>query len=389
MNPSTSEIPNLQRALAAEAEEAGELSRSAGKPLRLCALVPYPLDTAPSQRFRLEQWQPLLENAGIALEFFPFASVELMRELHQPGHFISKVLRSAAATMRRASLAARVREYDGIVIHRAACLAGPAWLEQMLRATGRKILFDFDDAIHLLHTSAANRRFGWLKFPGKTASLCRLSTHVIAANSEIGAFARAHNPRVTIVPSSVDTDRYRPRPSSRRSKRVVIGWTGSSTSQSYLEQFAATLREIVGELDVELRVHSDRRPELPNVPFSWRPWSASDEIEALSEFDVGIMPMPDDPWARGKSAMKALLYMSMAIPAVCSPVGTNREVIRHGQNGLLAGTTAEWKAALRLLVEDSDLRRRMGAAGRTTVEESYSTRRSAAAFAAAAREAFA
>lgn len=359
------------------------------KPLRLCTLVPYPLDTVPSQRFRLEQWRPLLEREGISLEFFPFASTELMRCLHQPGHLLVKALRSAAATARRVLLAARAQRYDGIVIHRAACLAGPAFVECLLRAARGRIVFDFDDAIHLLHTSTANRHFGWLKFPSKTASLCRLSDHVVAANSEIAAFARRHNPRVTIVPSSVDTDRYRPRPAFGPRRRVVIGWTGSSTSQSYLELFAPTLRRIVDELDVELRVHSDRRPQLGDVPYSWRPWSADDEIEALAEFDVGIMPMPDDPWARGKSAMKALLYMAMGIPAVCSPVGTNREVVRHGENGLLASTAAEWTECLRLLVEDAELRRRIGWAGRATVEESYSMRRSATLFADVVRDAFA
>lgn len=284
MNLSLPETPGDREELraSAPAPERGARAPRARRPLRLCALVPYPLDTVPSQRFRLEQWAPLLEREGISLDFFPFASAELMRCLHQPGHLLAKSLRSAAATARRVLLAARAQRYDGIVIHRAACLAGPALVERLLHAVGGRIVFDFDDAIHLLHTSTANRRFGWLKFPGKTASLCRLADHVVVANSEIAAFARRHNPRVTIVPSSVDTDRYRPRPAIGPRRRVVIGWTGSSTSQSYLELFAPTLREVVGELDVELRVHSDRRPRLGGVPYSWRPWSADDEVEALA-----------------------------------------------------------------------------------------------------------
>jgi glycosyltransferase involved in cell wall biosynthesis len=359
------------------------------KPLRLCALVPYPLRTVPSQRFRLEQWQPILERQGILLSFFPFASEALMRCLHEPGHLLAKSTRSMAAVIRRLWLALHTGEYDGVVIHRAACLAGPAIVERLLKAVGPRIVFDFDDAIHLLHTSQANRSFGWLKFPEKTAELCRMSAHVVAANSSIAAFAREHNPRVTIVPSSVDTDRYAPRPRRNGSGRAVVGWTGSSTSQVYLELFAPVLREIVETMDVEIRIHSDRRPELPGVPYSWRPWSACDEVEALSEFDIGLMPMPDDAWARGKSAMKALLYMAMGIPAVCSPVGTNREVIRHGENGLLASTAAEWKEALGALVADAELRQRIGQAGREKVENGYSMRQSAVLFAEVAREAFA
>ena len=123
------------------------------------------------------------------------------------------------------------------------------------------------------------------------------------------------------------------------------------------------LRDLTARRDVELRVHSDRAPILPGVRFGWRPWSAETELAELSAFDIGIMPMPDDPWARGKCAMKALLYMALGVPAVCSPVGTNCALIRHGDNGLLADTREEWSTALRELIENPPLRRRLGEAG--------------------------
>src|SRR5439155_8350872 len=131
---------------------------------------------------------------------------------------------------------------------------------------------------------------------------------------------------------------------------------------------------------VEFRVHSDRPPELPGVPFVWRPWSPQTEVEELAAFDVGIMPMPDNLWARGKCAMKALLYMAMGTPAVCSAVGANCEVIRHGENGLLARTHVDWSACLGALIDDAKLRATLGAAGRLTVERHYSAARCAADF---------
>lgn len=356
-------------------------------PISVLALVPYPPSTAPSQRFRLEQWIPSLRAEGISVDLVPFADPALMRLLHAPGRAPAKAAASLAALVRRMGLLARVRRHDAVLIHRAAALAGPALLERLLPLLGRPVLFDFDDAIYLLHTTEANRSLGWLKFPGKTATLCRLSARVVAGNSYLAEYAREFNPRVSVVPSSVDTDRYRRAARTDPGGRVVVGWTGSSTSQAHLEMFAPVLKLLTQRRPVEVRVHSDRRPVLAGVDFVWRPWSAETEVQELSRFDIGIMPMPDDSWSRGKCAMKALLYMAMGIPAVCSAVGTNLEVVRHGENGMLASTTEEWLASLEALIDDPALRARLGAAGRTTVETRYSRRHCAALFARAVRAA--
>jgi glycosyltransferase involved in cell wall biosynthesis len=261
-------------------------------------------------------------------------------------------------------------------------------LERAVAWFGRPIIFDFDDAIYRLHTSGANRLWARLKFPGKTAAICRLSEHVVVGNSALHEYAERYNKRVTVVPSSVDTERYVDRHIARRghNKRLVIGWTGSSTSQTYLEMFAPVLRRLCMQLDVEIRVHSDRRPELGGVPFTWRRWSAETEVEELAQFDIGIMPMPDDVWAQGKCAMKALLYMAMGIPAVCARVGTNVEVIRHDENGLLAATADEWLECLSRLASDPGQRMRLGHAGRKTVEECYSAKVCGQRFAGVVRE---
>jgi glycosyltransferase involved in cell wall biosynthesis len=351
------------------------------QPITICGLVPYPLGTSPSQRFRIEQWRPELENKGISIDFLPLMDKQLLDKLYRSGHFFSKAAGMTAATVRRISTLARVRHYDAIFVHRGVCLAGPALLERLMALTGLPIIFDFDDAVHLLDTSEANRHFGWLKFPGKTASICRSSAHVVVGNSYLAEYAFQHNRRVTIIPSSVDTRQYRPVEKRASKGRVVVGWMGSSTSQTHLEAFAPVLREMGSRLEFELRIVSDREPVLPGIPFVWRRWSAETEIQDLGEFDIGIMPMPDDRWARGKCAMKALLYMSMGIPAICSEVGTNREVIEHGRNGFLAATPRDWFAQLGSLIQDPEQRLRLGAAGRETIEERYSMEFCAGSFA--------
>lgn len=349
--------------------------------IKVAALVLYPPETVPGQRYRLEQWMPELAAQGITVELFPFVDQELMRLLYQPGKYVAKAAAFARCLLRVGKTLAQLRAYDAIYLFRAACLAGPAFLEKLLPLFRRPVVFDFDDAIFYLHTSQANRYLGWLKFPGKTASICRLSQHVVVGNHYLADYARQFNEAVSVIPSSVDTEMYQPQGGRATTSRIIVGWTGSSTSQTYLEAFAPMLRELMARYPIELRVHSDREPDLPGVPYIWRKWSAETEVEEIRQFHIGLMPMPDEEWAKGKCAMKALLYMSLGIPAVCSAVGANCEVIQHGENGMLAATTAEWLGALGALIEDAALRSRLGTAGRRTIEERYSKAHAASLFA--------
>jgi len=315
----------------------------------------------------------------VTLRFSPFADPELTALLQSPGRVLRKAWLTVAALARRSRSALWSRVDDAVIVHRSACLVGPPFVERRLHAQGWPLIYDFDDAIFRLHAAAANRWLAWLKAPGKTAALCRLSDHVVVCNEFLAAYARERNDHVSIVPTSVDTERCRPleRPPS---EPLVIGWMGSSTSQTYLEAAVPMLREIVGARLVELRVVSNRRPSLPGVPHTWREWSAETETADLAGFDVGIMPMPHDDWARGKCAFKALQYMAMGVATVASGVGANVEVIAHGRNGLLAGTTDEWLACVTSLLDNPELRHQLGMAGRRTVEERYSMKQSAAEF---------
>jgi len=200
--------------------------------IRVDAFVPYQPDTAPSQRFRLEQWMPHLAAAGIDVHLRPFAGADLTALLQNPGRTLRKAILTLGGFVRTARAAATLPTDRVALVHRAACLAGPPLVERMLRSRGLPLLYDFDDAIFKLHTSASNRAAGWLKQPGKTATICRISDHVVVGNSWLADWARQHNPAVTVVPTSIDTDRCCPRPEGEANQRVVVGWTGSATSQT-------------------------------------------------------------------------------------------------------------------------------------------------------------
>jgi glycosyltransferase involved in cell wall biosynthesis len=350
------------------------------KKISICALTLYPYDSVPGQRFRIEQWEPYLEKYGITVDYYSFADQNLTKTVPQAGKFFSKIGGLTKAFFRRFSHLSKLRQYDAILIYRAVAIVGPAFLERIIKFTGRPIIYDFDDAIFLTHAHEANKVFSWAKFSGKTASICRLSNEVTVGNAWLADYARKQNPNVTIIPSSVDTDIYQSQVKIPKEK-IVVGWTGSSTSQTHLEMFAPLLKEMTEKFPIEIHVHSDRSPNLPEIPVVWHQWSPENEVEVISGFDIGIMPMPEDEWSLGKCSMKALLYMSLGVPAVCSDIGMNREVIQNGVNGFLAKTSEEWLKAIEKLVKDETLRKKIGEKSRQTVVEKYSMERCAQLFA--------
>jgi glycosyltransferase involved in cell wall biosynthesis len=244
-------------------------------------------------------------------------------------------------------------------------------VERLLRRTGIPLVYDFDDAIWLTDTSDSNRHWSGLKCSRKTAELCRIASAVVVGNETLGEYARRYNENVWVIPSTVDTEKYSPREHSRSEQPTVIGWSGSQTTARHLGALAEALRRVAALSCVELRVMGAAF-ELPGVQVSLRRWSPESEAEHLRSFDIGVMPLPDDAWSRGKCGMKALLYMAVGVPVVASPVGVSTEIIQDGVNGILAATEDDWVEKLIELIDNVQLRRRLGAAGRATVEARYS-----------------
>lgn len=351
-------------------------------PIKVCALMLYPYHAVPGQRFRIEQWEPYLKTEGIEIDYYSFADKQLVDTMPKRGKLFSKIVGLIRGSIGRLGHLFILSRYDVIVIYRAAAIVGPAFFERVIKLFRRPVILDFDDAIWLTDTAETNRAFGWAKFSGKTGSICRLSTSVTVGNSFLADYARQFNDNVHIVPTSIDTDHYKPSTEKRENaRRVVVGWTGSSTSQAHLEAFESTLADLLRERDVEIRVLSDRKPAFKGIPHTWRPWTIASEIDEISQFDIGIMPLADDDWARGKCAFKALQCMSLGIPTICSDVGANRDVIDHGKNGFLATTATDWIESFIALIDDPDLRGQLGIAARKTIVNKYSMKNSSQLFA--------
>ena len=337
--------------------------------LKVLAWVPYPTGRVPGQRYRIEQWEPWLRREGLVVRFAPFLSPGGLDVLHRPGRQLVKVREVLRGYVRRLRQRAQLQTHDVIYLYREAALLAPAWLERRLLA-GRPVVYDFDDAIYLPAASAANAWARCLRGRTKTVTLCRLARHVTVGNDVLARFAHPWASALSVVPSTIDTEQYRQSP-RRPGPRPVVGWTGSVTTLPYLEALAPALRQLRSEVDFELRVIGGE-PRLPGVDVRSVPWAAETETQDLQPLDVGLMPLPEDDWARGKCGMKALQYMALGIPPVVSPVGVNATLVQDGVNGLHARGEQEWVAALRRLLADADLRRRLGSAARRTVEASYS-----------------
>jgi glycosyltransferase involved in cell wall biosynthesis len=338
--------------------------------LRVLAVVPSQYDTSPGQRFRMEQWAPALASDGIEIEFAPFEDARLHHVLYQPGHVAKKASAVAAAFWRRKNLLRRIQEFDVVYVFREAALLGPAVFERVIARSGVPLLFDFDDAVFEPYKSPTNGYLSLLKCPGKTAVTCRRSRHVLAGNEYLAAYARQFNTSVTIVPTTIDTERYCSTP-YRSGDPIVIGWSGSHSTVMHLRTIERALKRLAGRRPFRLRVIGASYA-LEGIRVESLPWRADSEIDDLRAIDIGLMPLPDDRWSRGKCGLKALQYMAIGIPTVCSPVGVNTTIVQHGENGLLAATDDQWVESLERLIDDASMRERLGRAGRLTVERRFS-----------------
>jgi glycosyltransferase involved in cell wall biosynthesis len=182
------------------------------------------------------------------------------------------------------------------------------------------------------------------------------------------------NPNVTVIPTTIDTDKYLPESSKPESPTPVIGWSGSFSTVQHLNILRAPLRRLAAREKFRLRIVGVSDYRLDGVEVEALPWRSRTEIEDLRVIDIGMMPLPDDDWSRGKCGLKALQYMALGIPTICSPVGVNSEIIQDGVNGFLASTADEWIEKLTTLLHSAELRKRFGLAGRRTVEAKYSAR---------------
>ena len=337
--------------------------------------VPYPSEGA-SNRYRVEQYLPYLKLKNISYVLRPFWSSCAFKVLFNNGYFMKKLYYFILGTIRRIIDLFFLSRYDLVFIHREAYPVGGAFFETILSNLRKPFIFDFDDAIFLFASSPQNNFAINYKNPLKIAKIIKMSNGVIAGNGYLADFALKYNPIVWVVPTSIDTDKYRNNLNKQNKHGdVIIGWIGSVTTLGFLDPMVNVFTRLSSRFpNVKFKIIGGEFsvPGLSNVVSS--PWSIERELDDLKTFDIGIMPMPDNEWTRGKCGFKAIIYMSMGIPCVCSAVGVNNEIITNGVNGFLVNAEDEWLDRLSFLINHDQQRREMGARARIVAEENFSVK---------------
>lgn len=343
---------------------------------KILFVCPYPTDLTPSQRFRYEQYLSHLQQKGFETVISPFFTQQAYDLFYQSGNLLSKIYAITLCYIKRLLLLFKTSRYDFIFIHREAAPAGPPIIEYFVsKVSKKKLIFDFDDAIWLTDNEDESRLTGILRCRWKVRFICRWSYKVSCGNTYLANYARQFNSNVVINPTTIDTQHLH-KPGRRHKSsldKITVGWTGSHSTLKYLKAILPALQGLGRKFpEVAFLIIADRNPLLPLNNHLYRRWMKSTEIADLQAIDIGIMPMPDDPWTRGKGGFKALQYMALEIPAIVSPVGINREIVQHGVEGYWCSTVDEWLARLEELMMDPDKRSEMGIRGRQKVIKHYS-----------------
>jgi len=342
--------------------------------MRILFLTRYPLEGA-SSRYRVYQYVPHLEALGAEVTVSSFMDAKMYRLSFSPGRPLRKIVQTLGATIRRLKALATWRDYDVIYMQRELFPFGPPIVERWLKRRGAKLVFDLDDALFIGRPSRYNPLATWLRSPGKTYEVFALSDLVMAGNDYLRDTARRYAPRAETFEVAEDTGRIAMHAPATNENGVVIGWLGSKSTVKYLELIEPALREVCARYPfVRIAVMGGGAFDLPGLPVEHLDWSLQGELDALAAFDIGVMPLPLEDWSKGKSGGKARTYMAAGLPAVCSKIGYNLELIRDGETGFLATTHEDWVKTLSTLIETPDLRQRIGQAARADVEARFPVR---------------
>lgn len=323
-----------------------------------------------SSRLRTMQYLPALKREGFNVQVAPFFDDAYLQVLYSGQGTRRSTIEYMLERFRQMH---RRPQPDLIWLEKEALPWVPWLMERALIPRGIPIVSDYDDAIFHRYDK---HRLGMVRalLGNKIGHVMAASSLVMAGNSYLGDYARQYGPaRVETVPTVVDLDAYHVRLSSAGESSLRVGWIGTpQTWKALANPIHKVLDPLLRKQGALFRAVGAGMNGDTNGTLEILPWSEENEVTLIKTMDIGVMPLPDTPWTRGKCGYKLIQYMACGLPVVASPVGVNKDIVEHGVNGFLAETDAEWRSAIETLLADAELRRSMGAAGRKKVEEHYS-----------------
>ena len=349
---------------------------------RLLVLCPFPFGVAAAQRLKFEQYYDDWRRHGWVVDIAPYMDMDLWRVLFEPGHLGTKIRGAVKGTLRRLRDMVRVRRYDLVYCHMYVTPIGTSLFERLTRRFASRLIVDVEDNVLVGQSGVNNPNplVRLFKGRGKAKYLIRYADHVITSSPALNETCVAINEKgaCTYISSSVDTARFVPANSYSNDRTVTIGWTGTFSTRPFLDLLRPVFQELAKRRKFRLRVIGNFDYELPGVELEIVRWSAEREVEDMQAIDIGVYPLSVDGWVTGKSGLKAIQYMAFGLPCVATNVGTTPMIIRDGENGLLVCSPEEWLAALARLIDDPELRRRLGEQARRDAVRKFSTKSVAA-----------
>ena len=328
-------------------------------------------DLAASHRYRLSQYKPFLANNGIELTINSLLNNDyLITKFNKRSISFFQVFHSYIL---RFLFLSRNKNFDLIIIQAELAPLIPFFIERFFITV--PFIYDYDDAFYLKYTTG---QLALCKFylESKFDKVMKSATAVTAGNYTLESYASQFNKNTFYLPTVVDTERFKPFLIQNPSNIFTIGWIGSPSTESYLSLVSDALIELSKFINFRFIVIGGKSPNLPNVNVIEYPWNEENEVELISIFNVGIMPLPDNTWAKGKCAFKLIQYLSCEIPVIASPVGANNKVVSN-DCGFLASTTEEWLNAFKFIYSNPKLALEMGKLGRQKIIDNYSLKKNA------------
>ncbi|MBN1684172.1 MAG: glycosyltransferase family 4 protein [Gammaproteobacteria bacterium] len=322
-----------------------------------------------SSRLRLYQYIPYLKQNNFQVEVSALLNNKYLEKLYVKNSNLYKTI--IVGYMRRIFKLLSFKSFDAILIEGELFPWLPFWFEKFFLCKNIPYIIDYDDA--LFHRYDQNRNYFIRKFFGKKIDyIMRSASLVVVGNEYLKKWAgSAGAKKVELLPTVIDLDRYNLKPFVPR-KTFSIGWIGTPKTSLYLKLLASVLKKISSIINMQLVVIGDVNFQLEGIKILPIPWKEDKEVNLINNYiDVGIMPLKDTPWEQGKCGYKLIQYMACQKPVIASPIGVNKEIIKHGVNGYLASTEKEWFENIMSLYGNISLRKRIGKLGRLAVEQKY------------------
>lgn len=316
----------------------------------------------PASRYRVRQYIPLLKKEG-----FTIVNLPLILSKYNPNnyHVLKKWVILGFSVFLKFLSILLAPFFDIVFLQRTIYKGISPLPEKLLYKINKNIIFDFDDAI-------------WEQYDKKNNpvdTVLSLSKKVVAGNAYLEEYARKFNKNTTIIPSPISTLLIKTKP-KQRPDVVTIGWSGSRSNLPFIESLSPVFKQLHEKYGskIEILIMSDTKPNNLGAPFTHIKWNPEVEYPAISQFDIGLMPLNDNKFTRGKCSFKILQYMAVGAPAIASPVGMNNEVIEDGKSGFLARSNNDFLEKISYLIDNPNERAKFGARGKELFQKKYTAK---------------